>query len=265
MPLAPGASSGSGLKILFVVLACLAVAGVAAIGGLYYIGHKVKEAVVQKAAENGVDLSSITSPVSRANAPKPRIRKMCEYLSKEEVSRLIGEPVERAEVKDSICMYLGPAGLAARLAQEQGATTFKSMQAPGAKVNGMDVANAADQILSTMGTQSGVAGSNGEYPLLMLGIDPDGKAQMTALTVTNGLFGGMLHSIQAQDAKPGDKDCGTNCFGQNIPGLGDRALRLPKLELNILQGEILIRIIPGPLPDSDAKTIDIARAVLARI
>ena len=71
---------------------------------------------------------------------------------------------------------------------------------------------------------------------------------MTALAAANGIFGGIFRAAEGQNAAPGDKRCTPTCFGANVPGLGDRALRLPKLGLNVLQGEILVRVIPGPLP-----------------
>jgi hypothetical protein len=260
-PIAPpppttASSSSSGLKVILVILGCLGLVGILAIGGLYYVAHRVKQAVFQKAAENGVDLDSITSSVPRSNAPRPKIKKLCDYLSKEEASRLIGEPVERAEVQESMCLYYGPAGLSAKLAEEQASREFKRAQTPNSKADGMEVANAVDQLANSMGAQAGQTGSGGELPLLMLGVDADGKAQMTAVSASKAIFGGIVH---ASDPKAG------MLFGADIPNLGDKAIRLPKLGLNVLQGEILIRIIPGPLPDADAKTIDVARAVLPRL
>jgi hypothetical protein len=250
----PPARGGSGLKILFVVLGCLAVAGIAVIGGVYYVVHKVKQAVVEKAAENGVDLSSITSPVAHSNAPKPKIRKPCDYLSKDEVSRLIGEPVERAEVRDAACMYYGAPGLTEKLAQDQASSTFKRAQAPGAKVDGMDVANAVDQYANSLGAGQMTGGD--AQTLLMLLVDADdGRAQMTAVTAANAIFGGIYKAAG---------ETGTKMVA-SVPGLGDKAVRVPKLGLNVLQGETLIRVIPGPIPGADQKTVDVARAVLGRL
>jgi hypothetical protein len=254
-PLAP-ANTGSGLKILFVVLGCFALAGVVAIGGLFYVGHKVKQAVVQKAAENGVDLSSISSPVSHRDGPAPRLRQPCDYLSKDEVSRLIGQPLERAEVRDAMCFYIGPEGLAAKLAQDQASKTFKKAQEPNAKVDGMEVANAVEQLAGNLGAQNAVNGTTGELPLLMVGLDADGRAQMTAVTAANAIFGGIFKAAGGK---------GASASVPEVPGLGDRAVRVPKLGLNVLKGEILIRIIPGPLPDANAKTIEVARAILPKI
>jgi hypothetical protein len=35
--------------------------------------------------------------------------------------------------------------------------------------------------------------------------------------------------------------------------------------LNVLQGNTLIRLVPGPVPDANAKSIAIARAVLPKL
>ena len=100
------------------------------------------------------------------------------------------------------------------------------------------------------------ANNNGaEVPLLMLIVDPDGQAQMTAITASSALFGGLFKAAGAK---------GVNMTAE-VPGLGDRALRLPKLGLNVLKGEVLIRIIPGPVPDAETKSVNVARAVLAKL
>jgi hypothetical protein len=79
---------------------------------------------------------------------------------------------------------------------------------------------------------------------------------MTALTATKAIFGGI-----GKDSGGG----GTGGFGADIPGLGDRAVRLANLGLNVLQGNALIRLIPGPVPDANNKTIAIARTILPKL
>jgi hypothetical protein len=245
---------GSALKIIVIVFCCLAVVGATAVGGMIYLAHRMKQAVVQRAADNGVDLSSINDAVSHSDGPKRRLPKICEILSKEEVSQLIGEPIERAEVQDASCMYFGPAGLSAKLAQDQASGTFKRAQVPGAKVDSNEVATSVDQLVNSIGAQSGQTGSGGELPLLILSIDADGKPQMAAISASKAIFSGI--------GKAAD---GTGGFGADIPGLGDKAVRVPKLGLNVLDGETFVRIIPGPFPDSDTKTIAVARAVLHKL
>jgi hypothetical protein len=215
----------------------------------------VKKAVVEEAAKNGVDLSALSSSSEHVSGSKHLLPKPCDLLAKEEVSQLIGEPVERAEPRDEMCVYYGPPGLAAKLAQTQASGTFHRAGSPGAQVNATEVTNSMDQLVNSLAAQAGQTGSDGELPLLMLGIDANGRAQMTAVRATKAIFGGIGKGADAKGLS----------FGADIPGLGDNAVRVPKLGLNVLQGEILIRIIPGPFPDADAKTIAVAKAVLPKI
>ena len=252
------ASGGSGLKILMVVMVCLGVAGLAVIGGVYYAYHRVKEAVVEKAKENGVDLNTIVPPKT-STVTRHKTHKACDLLSKEEAAQLLGEPVDRAVYQDKACMFMGPEGLSAKLAETQAHNTFQSAQAPNAKPNVTDITNAVDQLGSSIAASSGMqgVGVNGEMPLLMLSVDDDGKGAMAGLNATSALFSGIYHA-----AAPDQKDAR---FGSQIKGLGDQAVRLPKLGLNVLQGNTVIGLIPGPIPDPDTKTVAIARLILGRL
>jgi len=254
-PMAPPGSGSGLLKLVVVVVVFLGLAGVAAVAGLYYVGHRVKQAVVQKAAENGVDLSSITSPTSSApHARKVKVRPMCEYLSRDEAAKVLGEPVERAVVMDSMCVYYGPAGLSANLAREQTTQTMKRMEKGG----GVSVTEleSFEQVARDLGLAGGSqpAGES-EAPLLMVAVHPDGRAQMTALMASNAIFGGIYKAASEGGAT----------FSREIPNLGDKAVRMPKLGLNVLQGDTSISVIPGPVPNGDEKAIEIARMLLGRI
>ncbi len=259
--LPPAAKAGSGLKILAVVLVFLMLAGAATVGGLYYVAHKVKQAVVEKAASVGVDLNSISSPTASNTASKIRSYKACDLLSKTDAAAMLGEPIERIEDQGGTCLYYGPAGLSGKLAQEGTADLLKQMQKPGAQVNGNDVADSLSKLVGGLAAAGAAgtgdaAGSSGDVPLLTLVVDgEDGKPQMTALTATKAIFGGIAKG--ATDGKEG--------FGADIPGLGDRAVRLANLGLNVLQGNTLIRLIAGPVPDANTKTITIARTILPKL
>jgi hypothetical protein len=259
-PAAPAvstAASGSGFKILVIVLVCLGVAGATGIGGLWYLAHRVKEAVVEKAQESGVDLHSIVPPAA-ATTNRHKVHKACDLLSKEEAARILGEPIERAEYQQESCNYYGPPGLSAKLAQDQAADIFKRTQAPGAKPGGMEVANGVGALIDSLGAAAGQTGSGGEMPLLMLVVsDENARSVMAAQNASNALFSGIFKAAEP-DAKGAQ-------FGAQIQGLGDQAVRVPKLGLNVLQGDTMIRIIAGPVPDADAKSIDLARLVLKRL
>jgi hypothetical protein len=57
------------------------------------------------------------------------------------------------------------------------------------------------------------------------------------------------------------------CLYFGSPGLAERLARqgLGPLGLNILKGDTVIRIIVGPVPHANEKSVAIARAVLPRI
>jgi hypothetical protein len=250
----PAAKSGSGLKILMIVLACFGILGMVVVGGVYYVVHKVKQTMVEKAHSYGVDLPS-SSPAP-AFGSRTRSYKPCDLLSKQEVSNLLGEPIERNEVQSQSCLYYGPAGLSAKLAEEKASGTFRRAQAPGSQVGGAEVADSVDQLANSLGAAQGQTGSRGEMPLLILGVDADGKSQMAALSASKAIFGGISNASGAGNGL---------VIGKDIPGLGDRAMLFPKLGLNVLQGETMIRIIPGPVPDANAKSMQIARVVLKKL
>jgi hypothetical protein len=257
----PQAKKGSGLKILAFLLAFFVLAGAATLGGLYYVAHRLKQAVVEKAASAGVDLNSISSPVTSNTASKIHIYKACDLLPKTDAAAMLGEPIEHIEDQGATCLYYGPAGLSGKLAQEGTANLLNQMQQPGAQVNGNEVADSLSKLMGGLAAQAGAAGtgatagSSGDVPLLTFVIDGDGKAQMTALTATKAIFGGIGKAASG----------GTQGFGADIPGLGDRAVRLANLGLNVLQGNTLIRLIPGPVPNANDKTIAIARAILPKL
>jgi hypothetical protein len=240
-------AAGSGLKLLAMVLVCLGVAGAAVIGGFWYVAHRVKMAVVQKANENGVNLHSIIPP-STETTNRNKAHRACDLLSKEEAARILGQPIEHTEYKDEGCMYYAPAGVYERLAQDQAAETFNAPRLPapnrvGAMIEGLDA--------------GGQTRSGGEMPLLMLIVsDENAKSTMVAQNATNALFSGIL-----KDVKP---DARGEQFGAD-QGIGRSGGPCSKLGLNVLQRDTFIHIIAGPVPDADAKSIDLARLVLKRL
>ncbi len=254
-PPAAKPKGSSALKIVLILLVFFAVGAAAVIGGVYYVAHKVKQTVVEKAATYGVDLSSSPSSGDSSAALRP-LPKACDLLSAPEVAQFLGEPIERKEQQsDGACYYYGPAGLSAQLAQQQAASTFHRAEAPGSNVSANEITNSVDQLASNLAASGARTGTGGEMPLLMLIVGTDGKTQMNALNAAGAIFGGIASGANAKGLTMSTK----------IPGLGDQAVRMPKLGLNVLQGDNFVRIIAGPVPDADAKTIEIARAVLPKI
>jgi hypothetical protein len=245
------------MKILVFVLVCFVVAGMVAIGAGYYAFHRVKQAVVAKAESYGVDVNSIPSPVPSSSAPRHKAYKPCEVLPMSEASHLLGEPIERTQLMDAACLYYGPPGLAEKLG-EQGTSEMMAKAKAGVQMNGGDVADTVTRMMGAAAAKSGENGTpGGEAPLLTLLIDPDGRPQMTAVAISKGIFGGIGRGSGAGAASAG--------LGADIPNLGDRAIRLGPLGLNVLKGDTVIRIIMGPVPDANDKSIAIARVLLPRV
>ena len=247
------AKSSSGLKVVLAILGVMVLLGITAIAGMLYVGHRVKMAVVDKAKSYGVELPSDTGTHTSTTRALPA--KTCDLLSKADASNLLGEPIERVENTSEGCSYFGPSGLSTTLAKNQMNGAVKKAEAPGSQVNPSDMATAVDQLANSIAAeQGGSNGSGGEMPLLMMLVDKDGQAQMTAISASKALFGGLASASGATGMT----------MGSDVPNLGDRAIRLPKLGLNVLKGSVLLRLIPGPIPDADQKTITIARTVLAK-
>ena len=249
---APG-RKGSAMKILLIVVVCFCVGGIAIIAAGLYAAHKVKQAVVAKAESYGVDLKGIPSPIPSSNSSRSKVYKPCEILPKSEASDLLREPIERTETKDLACLYYGPAGLAEKLAT-QGTSEMMDKAKAGAQMNGGDVADTVTKMLGAVAAKTGENGATGgEAPLLIFAVDPDGRPQMFAVAASKGIFGGIGAAS------------GAGGLGADIPNLGDRAIRLGPLGLNVLKGDTVIRIVVGPVPDANDKSVVIARAVLPRI
>lgn len=246
------AKAGSGLKIVFALLAFLAFMGIVAVGGLWYMAHRVKVAVMDTAKSYGVELPSAATHTS---ATPRHIPKGCDVLSASEVSGLLGQPIERAEPQSNGCAYFGPAGLSSKLTDQLASNTFQKMKTPGSEVKEPEIANALAQMGDRMQGGQGVTNSHGETPLLIVVFDEDGKPQMTALTMSKALFNGIGKAA-------GDTE---GPMGADIPGLGDRAVRLQRLGLNVLKGDLLVRIIAGPVPDPDQKSLAVARAIMSKL
>ena len=265
---APAAKGSSALKIIIVLLCCLALGGVLVVGAVVYVAHRVKQAVVQKAAENGVDLNSIGSTGDRTRVlPKP-----CQLLSKDEVSRLIGQPIERAEVKEETCEYYGPAGLSAKLAQQEGSNELERSKSSGAdpKMSAIEVQRMLNRMGAANGNaEAGSTGSGGELPLLVLGVSANGKTTMNALNLTRALVGAAGKAVagqQGEDTKTARDSSEADVFvGASVNGLGDKAMWTPKSGLYVLQGDTLLQVDPGIFPDFNTKSIAVARAVLPKI
>lgn len=237
----PSGGGGGLLKILLIVMVVGAALLILAGTGVYYAAHRIKQAVVAKV--HHMDL-----PSSGAFAPSRSDVHVCELLPKDVVAKLIKLPVDHTESESQSCVYYGPPGLSAKLSQEQMSNQVNESGKPHSSVDGSTVADAATNLAGSIGQAIGVNGANSkETPLLTVVVGNDGKAQMTVLSASKAL----LNSLHGA--------------GAEVPNLGDRAIRLGNLGLNVLKGDTIVRIVPGPIPDGREKCILIAREILPKV
>lgn len=118
------------LKIGVVAVAIIFVGGIAALGAVYYVAHKVKEkaqtaarqALAERASSSPGGLADLlqkaTASASSNDADSERFKgDPCRFLSKEDVSRAAGIEIVRTEAKDAGCSYFAkgdPADMASR-------------------------------------------------------------------------------------------------------------------------------------------------------
>jgi len=230
-------------KFLLIAFACVALLLTAAGVGVYYAVHKVKQIAAAKVHEYGLDTSS-----SSAARTAVRHLDVCSLLSVNEATKLLHEPVTRSEKELDQCLYYGSPGLAARLAREQMNARVKESQNSANHVDAAGVADAVTNLAGSLANEGAIAGHPGrEMPLLTVTVAADGKSQMVALRASKALFSGVEGA------------------GADIPDLGDRAIQLANLGLNVLQGDLLLRIVPGPVPKAHERSIDVAREILPRL
>jgi hypothetical protein len=234
--------SGGLFKILLVAMVCLAAFLILAGTGVWYAAHRIKQAVVAKAHSYGMDMPSATRGVARNDV------QVCELLPKDTVATLLHQPIDRTESQSQECLYYGPPGLSAKLSEEQMSGQVKDSQTPGNSVDGSTVADAATNLAGSIGHAVGIKdAADREIPLLTVVVADDGKAQMTVLSASKALLSGFRGA------------------GAEVPNLGDRAIRLGNLGLNVLKGDTMVRIIPGPVPHAREKSVLVAREILPKL
>jgi hypothetical protein len=221
-----------------IVLVVLGFFAILAGAGIWYAAHRIKQAVIAKA--HAYQERIITGDTTGIH--------VCELLPKETIAHLLALPVDRADGEGHECRYYGPPGLSSKLAKQQMAGVTESNTHGRNTVDPEQVANAVSNLAASMSRAAGLDPSvETDAPLLIVIIQSDGKAQMAALSTTKALMS------KFQGA------------GAEVPNLGDRAIRLGNLGLNVLKGNTIVRIVPGPVPDANEKSILVAREVLPRL
>jgi hypothetical protein len=246
----PASTKGSPLtKILIGFAVVVITVGALAIGGVYYVVHRVKEKVHEVAQESGLSsdgrssssgdsvLGSISKAVSGSGSRTDSSGSgnnggisgdPCRLLSKEEVGRSIGVQIVATQSADVGCSYLaqGDSGdmtskhmaamIAARGADAKTQQTIQSLTGGMAKM------------FQSEGHQE-TSDSNGNVPVFTFSVDNNAaEAQMRLNAKT-------LAVVSQQ---------------QGIPGIGDEAFDESGAMMLVRKGDKLIRIMYSTCPCS---------------
>jgi hypothetical protein len=251
-PLPPRAKSGSGMKILFIVLAILCVMGLLGATGVWYAWHKAK----QFAATQGIDLNGITEtqrgPAHRYDA--------CDLLTKEDLSQILSLTVERADgtgkSTHSTCRYYSSG--AQQRAQEEAAEAKKKIE-DESKSGSVPDAQKVQDIGNMIRGITGAAGAAGDAPMLTIEVESgNAKATMTAFKLAMGITGAAVN----KDAAPG----APNLMQEQLKGVGDEASFGPLLSLSMFrQGNVAVQIDGRLLPGGREAQIAIAKRIFSKL
>jgi hypothetical protein len=226
---APGAVPAKGnflIKVLVAFGIFIVVAGALAVGGVYYVAHRVSQKVHQLASElPNAPESSSTHSVASSKTVSGRGHDPCRLLSKEDVSRAAGVEVVRIESTGDSCSYLAK-GDAADM-------TSRHMSA-------MMASKGADAQQQKM--IQGIAGG------LFKSMDKDGKSEIDS----NGNVPVLSFSLEKQAV---DGEMGLNRTvlagmpgGHILTGIGDEAFDAGDSMIMVRKGDMLVRIMYTTCP-----------------
>jgi hypothetical protein len=253
----PGAKSGAGLKILFVVLVILGLMGVLAIGGVWFAWHKVKQAAVN----HGIDLNRF----SETHRGPARQFDACELLTKEDLSQILNLTVERSEgdglSTHSTCHYFS-SGAQQRALEEAAAAKRKleeETKAGNPKANQSVIVNDVGNMVRGITGAAGPAVGETNGQMLTIEVDSENaKAAMAGFKLGVGLTGAVV-------MKGADPE-GKAMMREEVKGVGDEAISGPLLSLFMFRkGDVSVQLDARLLPGGRDAQIAIAKRIISKL
>jgi len=232
VPAAPAtpAASSSWLKVMLVTFVIVFVCGVAAVGGVIYVAHKVS----QKAHAYSRELLGESSSTATAEAGSSAISTTgdhgsgavsdpCRLLSKQDVSNAIGIAIVQTSPADGGCSYLAK-GTAADMTAKH---TAAMMAAKGADKRTQGLVEQFAGAIGNSAPQSAgddTQTSDGNVVVFTFGIDTNAAHEQMNLNAK--VLGGLGSVAQ-----------------QRLEGIGDEAFAEADSMMIVRKGDKLIRIM----------------------
>ncbi|MBI5280731.1 MAG: zinc ribbon domain-containing protein [Candidatus Solibacter usitatus] len=219
------AAKGSGLgKILLIVVLVLGFLGVAVVGGVVYVGYKIKNKAESVAQDMGLN-----QPQGAYGPALRRTADVCSLLSKDELQEIMSLPIVRADREGNSCTYYGEAAATAAGGEAKVKESFEKLQKSEPK-SVEDAKAVMEQLTKGLAGAAAATGSapGGAVPVLKITVNwGEAKSQEAAFKIAmKGLTAGL----------PGK-------YMENIPDLGDRAYSAPMgAAIFVVKGDAWIEV-----------------------
>jgi zinc-ribbon domain len=237
---APRAKAGSGLKILLIVLAVLALGAITVLGGIIFVGHKVVSKIEDKAAENGLSLSK------SGDSGKTFQGDACRFLTPTEVSKALGVTITGTRSNPASCDYLAH-GTAANMTSKHLSAIMKKNGADQATQDKLE--KFAQGVFNTQekNAQEADPTSNGDTAVLTIAFDEQSaQAQMKLDSKVLGALGPASGS-------------------SNLQGVGDEAFVAANGMMLVRKGDTLVRFTYISCPCSTEEVTPLAKKLAAAL
>ena len=220
------AKSGSGIKILLIVLVVLFVGALIVVGGVVYVAHRVVTTAKDDLAKAGISSSDLSSV---ANSTHPDA---CKYLSAGDVSAAVGVPI--IDVKsDNGCHYIA-----------QGSAANFTMQHVGAMGGGKDMP------AGMPGMTSASSDTNSAETTSLVDITINSSGGRMQMKLEKKLIGG----LQVKGIINGD-----------LQGIGDEALVIGNNLLLVRKGDMLVQFTYTNCPCSSTQIEPLAKKLVDQL
>lgn len=237
--------SGSGLKILLAVVAIFVFFGIAAIGVLFYVGHRVKRAVEEKAAAYGVEIPSGSTERSGI----VRTYAACSLASNEEVGEALGIRIAKSEQRGhgvtSQCDYYPAAALGDQAVSDQVDKLKQLSNQPDSSDKSAATQNALSNLAKATMTDPSA-------PVVTVEVNGDGRDGMAGFAGAMRLMSGLA------------KNAGIKA-SEDLSGIGDRAVLGVTGQMMFLKGNTSVQLSGPGILGSKNGAVALARKIAPRI
>lgn len=237
---APASKSSPWLKVLLIVFGVFALCAALLVGGVAYVGYRIKTKVEQTAKRNGVDLGEFTRTGKPARRTDP-----CKLLTAQEASQILGVPIGRTERQESggnsTCHYFGT-GPDRQEAGDRISRNLEALKGNGPRTDRAEELHALENI-----TKSMIGAATGQA-YLAVSVDWEGGRAAVAAT-----------KLMAATAGP-------EMAPQPVQGIGDSAAFGPlNSMLYFSKGATSVQIDLRMVPDGREKGLRMARIIDSRL